>query len=144
MERSAASLGLPSYIYRFLPAAKVATPKFVLDEFVRFVDVSGIVPNMSDWEGRIDMIRAEQAADWIHSSVSGSDGQFSHLESPVAVDVAALRSYITAQRGDRGLKQMPGLAWIGRIKTLGFPFFLTSQQATVGSSVDGGAFESKR
>lgn len=99
---------------------------------------------MSDWEGRIDMIHAEQAAHWIHQSASGSTSQFSHLKSPVAVDVATLRDYISLQRGNRGLQQMPGLAWIGRIKALGFPYFLTSQQATVGGIADGGAFETRR
>lgn len=144
LERSSASLGVPSSIYRFLPAAKLDSPKDVLDEFIRFVDISGIVPEMSDWEGRIDMIRADAAAKWLQDSITGSAIQFSHLESPAAVEVAALRNYISEQRGDRKLEAMPGLAWIGRIKALGFPYFLTSQQATVGGNVDGAAFESRR
>lgn len=144
LERSLASLGVPSSIYRFLPAAKLDSPKDVLDEFVRFVDVSGIVPEMSDWEGRIDMIRADDAAKWVHESMSSTAAQFSHLESPAAIGVAELRNYISEQRGDRKLETMPGLAWIGRIKALGFPYFLTSQQATVGGNVEGAAFESRR
>lgn len=150
LERSATSLKLPSSIHRFLPAPKVDSPKFLLDEFIHFVDLSGSIPDMSDWEGRIDMVRSEEAAKWIHSSVSSSGNtttgpQFSHLQSIVGLDVAALRNYIIQQRGDRGLKEMPGLAWIGRIKALGFPYFITSQQATVGGGAgEGGVFESRR
>jgi hybrid polyketide synthase / nonribosomal peptide synthetase ACE1 len=160
LERSAASLGLPTSVYRFLPSAQQPSPKRELDEFVRFVDVSGVIPDMSGWEGRIDMIPAEQAAHWLCGSIlleqradeikpaaAAAAPQFSHYESSIAINVAELRTYIEQQRGDRGLEQMPGLRWIGRIKALGFDYFLTSQEATVegsGGGEGGAKFESRR
>ncbi|KAL7941948.1 hypothetical protein V8C42DRAFT_360388 [Trichoderma barbatum] len=144
LERSSEELGVPASIYRFLPASQKLSPVEVLDEFVRFVDVLGIMPEMNDWEGRIDMAPATQAADWISKSIfEASTGvRVSHFESPIAIDVAEMRAYLEKQRGDRGLEQMPGLRWIGRLKVNGFNYFLTSQQATVGNST--GGFESRR
>ncbi|KAL7935507.1 hypothetical protein V8C35DRAFT_333983 [Trichoderma chlorosporum] len=144
LERSSEELGVPTSIYRFLPATEKLSPVEVLDDFVRFVDVMGIMPEMNDWEGRIDMAPAKQAADWISKPLfEASTGvRFSHFESPIAIDVAEMRTYLEKKRGDKGLEQMPGLRWIGRIKALGWEYFLTSQQATVGSST--GGFESRR
>ena len=160
LERSAASLGLSTSVYRFLPSAQQVSPKRELDEFVRFIDVSGVIPDLSGWEGRIDMIPAEQAAHWLCESIlleqrvdekkpaaAAAATQFLHYESPIVINVAELRTYVEQQRGDRGLERMPGLGWIGRIKALGFDYFLASQEATVESSAggEGGAkFESRR
>ena len=150
LERSAASLGVPSSIYRFLPSAQQTSSKKVLDELVRFVDVSGVIPDLSGWEGRMDMIPAKQAANWIYESIFPAAGEskvadvkFSHYESPITINVADMGRQIEEQRGDQGLEKMPGLKWIGRIKALGFDYFLTSQEATVAG--EGGAkFESRR
>ncbi|KAL8725084.1 MAG: hypothetical protein Q9166_007578 [cf. Caloplaca sp. 2 TL-2023] len=135
LERSTASLGVSSSIYRFLPAAQQPSSKRVLDELVRFVDVSGLIPDLSGWEGRMDMVPAERAADWLSESIlfqqpsnpaATVTTRFSHYESPISINVAEMRTYIEEQRGDRGLEQMPGLKWIGRIKALGFKYFLIS------------------
>ncbi|KAL8913542.1 MAG: hypothetical protein Q9171_001624 [Xanthocarpia ochracea] len=150
LERSAASLGVPSSIYRFLPSTQQTSSKEVLDELVRFVDVSGVIPDLSGWEGRMDMIPAKQAANWIYESIlpaagesKAADVKFSHYESPITINVTDMGRQIEEQRGDRGLEKMPGLKWIGRIKALGFDYFLTSQEATVAG--EGGAkFESRR
>jgi hybrid polyketide synthase/nonribosomal peptide synthetase ACE1 len=152
LERSAADLGLPTTIYRFLPSAQKPSPKEDLEEFVRFVDVSKTMPDMSGWEGRMDMIPAEEAAQWLSKSILQqikskpvAATQFLHYESPIHVNVAELRTYLEEQRGDRGLQTMPGLRWIGRIKELGFGYFLASQEATIGGRAGGeGAFESRR
>lgn len=150
LERSAASLGVPTSIYRFLPSTQQTSSSEVLDELVRFVDVSGLTPDLSGWEGRMDMIPAKKAANWIYESILPADDEpkaaetkFAHYESPITINVADMGRRIEEQRGDRGMEKMPGLKWIGRIKALGFEYFLTSQEATVAG--EGGAkFESRR
>lgn len=151
LERSAESLGVPISIHRFLPSAQHASSKQVLDELVGFVDVSGVIPDLSGWEGRMDMVPAGQAANWLGKSIllesqsklTAAAIHFFHYESPISINVGELRAHLKQERGDRALERMPGLRWIGRIKELGFAYFLTSQEASVQG--DGGArFESRR
>lgn len=153
LERSAASLEIPTFIYRFLPSSQKASPKRELNEFVRFVDISGTIPDFSGWEGRIDMIPAEEAARWLSESIlkqqagKAAATEFLHYESPIAINVVELRTYIEKQRGGRSLEQMPGLKWIRRIKDLDFSYFFASQEATIKSSTGGEGgpkFESRR
>ena len=152
LERSAQTLGFPTFIYRFLPSTEQLSPRAQLDEFVRFVDVSGLIPDMNGWEGRIDMMPAAQAANWLSSSLLRADKnehvtanvtEYLHSESPISIDVGELKKVIEQDRGDRGLKSMPGLKWIGHIKKLGFQYLLTTQEATV-SGDEGAKFESRR
>ncbi|KAK7981308.1 hypothetical protein PG988_003546 [Apiospora saccharicola] len=161
LERASEALGVPVSVYRFLPTPpqsqennKETTPQDILDEFVRFVDVSSLFPDMSGWEGRIDMVPATQASTLLHNHVvadadaapnTAATAKFYHVQSTVAVHVAELREYITKERGQAQLETMPGLRWIGRIKQLGFGYFLTTQEAAVGGGgAQGEAFESRR
>ncbi|KAF4119349.1 hypothetical protein GMORB2_4868 [Geosmithia morbida] len=146
-------LQLKSTIYRFLPAqvSRVATSQFVLDEFVRPVDVSGIAPDLTGWDGRMDMMPAQQASSWILDSIldSAENGRvgvnFKHIENPTVVDIEELRSTIKAERPRTvGSEMMPGLKWIGHIKKLGFDFLLTSQEASVQGGGAEGVFVSRR
>ncbi|RHZ73669.1 hypothetical protein CDV55_102888 [Aspergillus turcosus] len=149
LERAAESLGVPASIYRFLPSAQQSPQEVeveveVLDEFARYVDVSRVMPDMSGWDGRIDMAPAEQVATWLSESVLADVTSvcFSHYESQVAVDVGVLREYLEEKKGGLGLERMAGLKWIGRIKKLGFGYFLTAQDVTVGR--EGETYESRR
>lgn len=151
LERASEALGVPVSVYRFLPTPQdnKATPQDILDEFVRFVDVSSLFPDMSGWEGRIDMVPATQASTLLHNHVVADAApntapKFYHVQSTVAVHVAELREYITKERGQAQLETMQGLRWIGRIKQLGFGYFLTTQEAAVGGGAQGEAFESRR
>ncbi|RAL03665.1 uncharacterized protein BO80DRAFT_400692 [Aspergillus ibericus CBS 121593] len=137
LERSTTTLGVPSSIYRFLPSAQVSSPQEVLDEFSRFVDISGIMPDMNGWEGRFDLVPATQIASWLSESVCAQTPggtKFSHCESEIAIDVDVLREHLEKEKGGQGLERMAGLKWIGRIKTLGFGYVLTSQEITVGGT----------
>lgn len=150
LERSAADLGVPSFVYRSPPAAtQQRAPQEVLEEFVRCVDATGAMPDASGWVGRLDMIPAEQVARWLceatldnnnnnNNNKSTSSTQFTHYEGRVTVTEAELTAYTEQQRGDReGLERVPLLKWIGRIKKAGFGFFLASHEATLERSVDG-------
>ncbi|KAL4976935.1 hypothetical protein BDW66DRAFT_166095 [Aspergillus desertorum] len=148
LERAAERLDIPVSIYRFVPSLQHSAPQEVLDEFVRFIDVSGVMPDMSDWEGRIDMSPARQITEWLSESVLGDTSanaiRFEHYQSRVAVDVGVLRDHLEQRRGGKGLNRMSGLQWIGRIKTLGFGYVLTGQEATVGKGHEGPRYESRR
>lgn len=158
LERAAAELGIPSHVYRFLPASQQqdADKQRLFDAFIRFVDASGLTPDMSLWKGRVDLIPAEEVVRWLSESVMGSIGvgsedgvttRFAHYESPVAIHTGELEAYIEEQRGDReGLEPMPILKWFGRVKALGFDYLIASQEATVGGSggEDGQGLESRR
>lgn len=154
LERSAASLAVPSFIYRLLPSAQVQSDhskREVLDEFIRCVDLAGAIPDTTGWEGRIDLIPAELVAQWLSKSVLSehsagaangtttitSTAQFSHYESPITIEVAELKRYIEEQKGGLGLERLPVIKWMGRIKALGFAYVLASHEATVGSSSGG-------
>lgn len=150
LERSTASLGVPSYIYRFLPSTQAQSDhskKDALNEFVRCVDLAGTLPDTTGWEGRIDLIPAGLVARWLSESIlsqhpvgAASDptpvtsvAKFSHYESPITIEVAELKRYVEEQRGGLGLERLPALKWIGRIKALGFGYIVASQEATVES-----------
>ncbi|RYP16125.1 hypothetical protein DL765_005326 [Monosporascus sp. GIB2] len=142
----------------------------VLDEFARCIDLAGSVPDATGWAGRIHLIAAESVARWLCASVLGDatirhdsngsaaqtgDGaataRFYHYESPVAVgvdDLMARVELVQSQRGRQGKSQLvslPLLAWMGRIKAVGFGYVLASQEATVGSENRlGGELTSRR
>ena len=155
LERSAADLGIPSFVYRFFPAVtQERAPQEVLDEFVRCVDVTGALPDASGWAGRLDMIPAEQLARSIceatlddNSNIDNNQPKtastyFTHYPARATVTDAELTSYIEQQRGEENRKQqfehIPLLNWIGQIKKAGFSFFLASHEATVMKDGDDG------
>ena len=154
LERSAEKLGVPSTVYRFLPVSgeQPAQPKQeLLDNFVDLVDASGLKPDMTVWKGRIDMIHAEEASQWMADCITTTTTattaatQFTHYASPLAVHTDEMEKYIQEQRGDReDLEYMPLLQWFGRLKALGFNYLLTGQEMTVGASEGGQGFESSR
>ena len=153
LERSTASLGIPSTVYRFLPASQQqpSQKQELLDAFVHFVDVSRTTPDMSIWSGRLDLIPAKQISQWLCSSVTTTAAtvatatRFSHYESPLAIHTDELSTYVKQQRGDwEDLERIPVLKWFGRIKALGFDYLLASQEATVGASESGQGLESRR
>lgn len=156
LEKFTAEFGVPTSIYRFLPSTAQSTPEWVLDEWVRFVDASRYIPDMTGWEGRLDMVPAKTAANWLCDSMFSDPTtetetvgtKFAHCESPITINVTELKAHIEQQRGgDKSLERMPVLKWIGVIKTLGFEFFLTTQEVTVESSAggaNGAKFESRR
>ena len=160
LERSAASLAVPSFIYRLLPSAQAQSDhskREVLDEFIRCVDLAGAIPDTTGWEGRIDLIPAELVAQWLCESILSehsagaangttavtSTTQFSHYESPITIEVAELKRHVEEQKGGHGLERMLAIKWMGRIKALGFAYVLASQEATVESSSGGGDWGAK-
>ena len=165
LERSAAELGLPVVVHRFVPSANASpATSSILDEFTRFVDLSDVMPDFSAWSGRIDIIATEEAARWLCDALTtelevgiGAAGtgivtatpncRFRHCESPIVVDVAELTTHLEQQRveADRELERMPAVRWIGRIKALGFGYFFAGQEVVVRSNSAGGAsFKSRR
>ncbi|KAL8974635.1 MAG: hypothetical protein Q9197_001123 [Variospora fuerteventurae] len=144
LERAADAMGVPSRVYRFLPATQTVTPVAQLEELVRMVDVTKALPDMSGWEGRMDMVPASQATEFVQNAVlstrqeTDSSIAFTHYTSPVCINFAEMCAFIERERGGRkGLENMPGLKWIGKIKGMGWGWFLTSQQAVVGAESEG-------
>ena len=117
-----------------------------MDESVRFVDVSGLMPELGGWEGRIDMMPAEQAARGLCEAVSfnkaadetqGGKARFVYHECRISLDVAEMWTYMEQQRGGRNHERMPGLQWVGRIKALGFEYLFASQEVSVQRNAGG-------
>ncbi|KAL5459023.1 hypothetical protein PMIN06_003013 [Paraphaeosphaeria minitans] len=158
LERSVVTLGVPSRIYRFLPAAGQddKQQQDLMDLFVKMVDALGSKPDMGVWNGRVDMIPAEQIARWLGESVmavtastsgeeSGPSAQFLHYQSALSFHTDELSEYIERKRGDRAdLESMPFLPWLGRCKAIGFNYLIASQQATVTDGGRGVAYMSRR
>lgn len=144
LERAADAMGVPSSVYRFLPATQTVTPVAQLEELVRMVDITNALPDMSGWEGRMDMVLASQATEFVQNAVlstrqeTDSSVAFTHYTSPVCINFAEMCAFIERERGGtKGLENMPGLKWIGKIKGMGWGWFLTSQQAVVGAEGEG-------
>lgn len=148
-------------MYRFLPSSQIKpAPKQVLDECVRFVDRLELMPDTTNWAGKFDMIPVKQVIGWLCESILGGvqqhvadEGkvvevcpQFLHYESPISVNLEDFTSYLEQHRGDRGLQRISVHQWMGRIKALGFEYFITTQDATVGGAGDPGRgkLESRR
>jgi hybrid polyketide synthase/nonribosomal peptide synthetase ACE1 len=144
LERSAQALGVPSHVYRFLPALHSQSSQELMDDFTRLVDSLGLVPDMGVWRGRVDLIPAAEVAHWLGESVAkftatvDADAavaatQFCHYESPVTFHTDELSSHIGKYRANKkDLKSMPFLQWLGRCKAAGFSYLIASQQASVG------------
>ena len=140
LERSAASLAVPSFIYRLLPLAQAPSDhskREALDEFIRCVDLAGAIPDTTGWEARIDLSPAGAVAQWLCDSILSERSagttttQFFHYESPISIEVAELKRHIEEQRGGRGLERLPAIKWMGRIKALGFAYIVASQEVTL-------------
>lgn len=141
LERSSQALNVPTTVYR-LPASPQPIPNDqVVDEFMRFVDITRVIPDFSTWEGTINLAPAEDVASWLFDSVlqapDSKTTQFLHHESPFALSVAELRQRLEEKKGDASLSVMPGLAWIGRVKQLGFSYLFTAQDAEVRGEASG-------
>ena len=154
LEGSTATFGLLSTIYRFLPAIKQQSfqKQKLLDDFHHYIKVSGALPDMNVWSGRVDLIPAEEVAQWLCDTIiktasnsAAPAAQFYHYESPLAIHTDELKDYIDQNVEKREqYEQMPILKWFGRIKTLGFSYLLASQEATVGRSEQGEVLISRR
>jgi hybrid polyketide synthase/nonribosomal peptide synthetase ACE1 len=158
LERSVETLGVPSRIYRFLPAAgrDDTQQQDLMDSFVNMVDALGSIPDMGVWNGRVDMIPAEQIALWLGESVMavtasvsdeelGPSTRFLHYQSELSFHTDELSDYIERKRGDRAnLETVPFLSWLGRCKAIGFNYLIASQQATVTDGERGVAYISRR
>ncbi|KAI0518349.1 hypothetical protein F5B22DRAFT_635407 [Xylaria bambusicola] len=95
LERSQETLGVPSFIHRFLPASQQKpSPKQALDEFARCVDATGLMPDTSGWGGRLDMIPAAQVAQWLSTSMLEEQRaectKFFHYESEITTTMPEL------------------------------------------------------
>ncbi|KAF2121672.1 lovastatin nonaketide synthase [Lophiotrema nucula] len=148
LERSTAGLGVPSFIYRLHPPT--GSPQLhnsktdALDEFVRCVDLAGVMPDCTGWEGHVDLIPGEQVAKGLCDSVissarsnvsagTGSTGtQFTRFDSTVTVSVDDIKTYLEEKRGHAGLERLQILKWMGRIKAVGFSYILASLETTLG------------
>ncbi|KAI0434083.1 hypothetical protein F5Y09DRAFT_328533 [Xylaria sp. FL1042] len=136
LERSQESFGVPTFIHRFLPAARQEpSPKQVLDEFARCVDATGLMPDTSGWGGRLDMIPAPQEGD--------KATKFFHHKSQITTTVPELVSLLKEQES-RALKKVPIFRWLGHAKQQGFGYFLASHEATIAGGKGGVPVETRR
>ncbi|GAP93361.2 putative lovastatin nonaketide synthase protein [Rosellinia necatrix] len=168
LERAQAGLGIPAAVHRFHPATATAgaraAPRRALDEFARCVRATGLVPDAGGWDGRLDMIPADEVARSLCAAVLGGDGEgdtvvavtttmtttttgtrFFRYESAITVTMAELMARLGEQ--DTGhctthqqqQQQVPIVKWIGRIKAQGFDYFLASHEATIAAADQGSA-----
>jgi len=141
LEHAAETLGLHVSIHRFVPSNKpdqlAANAHLVLQEFLRFVDLSKLVPDLDGWDGRIDLMPAEDAASRlsnavVHENFEGIQGaEYIHHECELSVDVEDTKTYLQKQRGREGFEKMAGVRWTGKIKALGFGYLFASQNVNV-------------
>ena len=123
-----------------------------MDDMIRFIDVSKMTPDTSGWTGCLDVFPGEQVGRTICESILNSTPvdpangpHFSTCRSPLAIHTEELSKYIKQGTGGRkDLGQLPYMRWFGRIKALGFLYFFSGQEATVGDSEGGKGMGSRR
>ncbi|KAJ5692060.1 hybrid PKS-NRPS biosynthetic cluster [Penicillium macrosclerotiorum] len=152
LERATACLGIPTQVHRFIPPSADVSPVSNgdhLDELIRYIEISGKLPDFSSWDGHFHMIPAKVAARGLTDALVNESNEeelstrYAHHESPIEIDVAAMRLYIEKYSGNSSLERIPGLRWLGLIKSLGFAYFMTSQDVRA-KTRGGAAFESRR
>lgn len=141
LERASESLGLPVSIHRHMPSSPErsgqAVDKSIFEQFSQFVDLSKLMPDLGGWQGRIDMIPGEQAARRLVGAVlddkaDRKDGAvYVHHGCETSVDVDEMNKYLLEHKGHAGYDRIAGIRWFGRIKSLGFEYFVASQNITV-------------
>lgn len=171
LERSAAKLGIPASIYRFVPSGgdgggartdpdkeeeAEARKQALLAELGVLVGVSGMIPDMEGWTGRVEFGPGEHVAAWLLEAIAGGERAaqqtqpqgavaaatctFVYYESPISVDADEVRVALEGRkRGiDEGrLERMPVLKWFGRIKAFGFGYLLTGHDTAVDAGGNG-------
>jgi hybrid polyketide synthase/nonribosomal peptide synthetase ACE1 len=149
LERAGAELSVPGTIYRFVTTsestheqhqkeASLAAHKAVLDELVRFVSIAGLVPEFSTWSGHIDLAPVVEVAHWLSERVVTPVGSvqritsFEHCTGTVSITVDQVRAHLekSLRASDWDLPRLPVLKWMGRLKSLGFGWIVTSQDAS--------------
>ncbi|KAF1829261.1 hypothetical protein BDW02DRAFT_651485 [Decorospora gaudefroyi] len=143
LERSGTSLGIPSFVYRFLPASQqLPATEAVMDEFLRCADISNSVPDTRGWAGRLDVIPTDVVAGMLcesllEGSALSTETHFQHIEARVTVTGEELATHMEQQRGNKtGMTRIPLLKWIGRIKKAGFAYLLASHEARIERGTD--------
>lgn len=102
LERSAEMHGIPSWIYRFLPASsmQILQKEELMDTFIRLVNTLGSTPDMGVWKGRVDLVPAEQVGNWLAASVAETitantaDTNLFHYESSISFHTDELSAHI--------------------------------------------------
>lgn len=149
LARAADTLGVPSTVYRFLSATEPKpAPKRLMDELARFVGATGFVPDPSGWAGRLYMTPAEEVAQRLCAAVvSGSNkegAKAEHYQCDITLTGDEIITHVCRQSGNEKLEKIPLLKWFGRIKKLGFDYFIASHEATVGGNAGEGGLGSRR
>lgn len=154
LERAGAQLRVPGTIYRFVATSaskqtqnqeeqgvgseeSVAARKAVLNEFVRFISVVGLVPDLSTWSGHVDLAPVVEVARWlservVHPVASQRTSVFEHCTGTVSITVDQVRAHLekSLSASEWDLPRLPVLKWMGRLKALGFGWIVTSQDAS--------------
>ncbi|KAI8623712.1 putative hybrid NRPS/PKS enzyme [Xylariaceae sp. FL1651] len=137
LERSSVTLGVPSSIYRFAPAAaNEPASTELLNQFAHYVDVTKAMPDATGWAGSMDMIPATKVANWLSESIMANvadcGANFTHYQGQVRVSVDELIPHLEGQMGGRNdLTRVPLLKWTGVIKRAGFEYCMMSHVASI-------------
>ena len=135
LERAVSTLGVPISIHRFVSAEAPSTEstKPALEHFLDFVDQMSMMPDFSGTRGHFEMTPVNKAAGKLAEALIGEPAngtrtaRFLHHECEVRIDIAEMMAFLEERRGKKDLKTMPGLKFIGRMKSLGLRYFVTSQ-----------------
>nr|ARP51711.1 PKS-NRPS hybrid protein [Phyllosticta cirsii] len=150
LEHASEIWGVPSFIYRLHPTqapSSRGSKSWVLDEFVRCVDLAGVMPDCTGWEGHIDLIPGREVAERLGEALvsssrstdpgTGVTAHFTRYESSVTVSVDDINTHLEELRGLRGFDRVQILKWMGRIKAVGFSYILASLEGTLTNSNGG-------
>ncbi|KAI3336268.1 putative hybrid NRPS/PKS enzyme [Xylariaceae sp. AK1471] len=138
LERSGATLGVPSSIYRFAPATtNEPASTELLNLFAHYANVTKTMPEATGWAGSMDMIPATKVASWLSesvvASVANNGTHFTHYPGKVRVTIDELMPHLEGQMGERkDFTLVPLLKWTGIIKRAGFEYCMMSHEASTG------------
>ena len=135
LENAAKALGLPVVIHRTLPATDnsgLSSP--VLEQFLDLTRQMKTLPFATGWTGEMDLLPIDTVAKGICNAASDDQvvntaPRYITYRAEVKLSAGELSEYLESQIGDQAeFTRMPGLEWVGKIKSLGFGYFIASQK----------------
>lgn len=125
-------------IHRMLPASENSGPTSpVLEQFFDLTRQLKVLPFATGWTGEMDLLPINAVATGICNVVNEDqevDTPLRHIDHHAEVKLSAseLSGYLESHIGDQTeYTSIPGLEWVGKIKRLGFGYFIASQKMTL-------------
>lgn len=137
LEKAAKAFGMPVVIHRTLPASDTSgLTSPVLEQFLDLTRQLKALPFATGWTGEMDLLPISTVATGICNAINENHvdtaSRYITYHAEVKLSASELSEYLESHVGDETeFTRIPGLEWVGKIKKLGFGYFIASQKMTL-------------